>query len=301
MKLRHLEYLRWIIAGGSFEQAAASAGVSQSAITQAMNALQRELGLVLFKREGKRKIPTAEAIAVAEAGYELQRAMEKIDPSGSAASQATELRVGMAPAAGLLYSPAIYDTMRTLAPASALRLDTGNAPGLLARLLQGDLDLVIAPQPRNLRNGRLNQHVMYTSEPFVYCRAGHPLANARTLAEIEGQEWAVAGVPGTPGNVIEEAFRVRKLATPRVAVHCTDYSMLINLVAHSDLMGVVSHPALVREPDSLGLQALSLVEGMPHYSVCLFWTSDAQLCRAPHARDAVLKMLLALGDGRVTA
>lgn len=296
MHLRQLAYLRSIIETGSFEQAGGSVGVSQSAITQSMRALQAELGLPLFRRDGTRNLPTPEAVALARAGEQFQQLVQGLQrraANGRAAGARPAqdlLRVAAAPAAGLLYGPAIHACLRQRFPACLLQLQTDNAPNMLSRLLAGELDLVVGPAPRNLRNPRLRQHVMYTSEPAVFCRIGHPLARARTLADIGDAQWVVAGVPGSPGNVIEEAFRVRRLRPPHVAVHCTDYPMLLRLLGHSDLLGVVSHPALVHAR-GMGVQRLSLVEGLPHYQVCLFWTADAP---GGGARDAVRDMLQAL-------
>lgn len=297
MHLRQLAYLRMIVETGSFEQAGGAAGVSQSAVTQAMRALQAELGLTLFRRDGTRNLPTPEAVTLARAGEQLQQlvlGLQRRAADGQAAGAAPAqdlLRVAVAPAAGLLYGPAMHACLHQQFPTCLLQLQTDNAPNMLWRLLAGELDLVVGPAPRNLRNPRLRQHVMYTSEPGVFCRSGHPLAQARTLADIVDAQWVVAGVPGSPGNVIEEAFRVRRLRPPQVAVHCADYPMLLRLVGHSDLLGVVSHPALVR-PRGMGVQRLALVEGLPHYQVCLFWTADAP---GGGARDAVRDLLQALG------
>src|SRR5690554_6687927 len=57
MHLRQLRYLRLILEHGSFAAAARAAGISQSAISQAMQALEREWGFTLFERHGRRKPP----------------------------------------------------------------------------------------------------------------------------------------------------------------------------------------------------------------------------------------------------
>ena len=51
--------------------------------------------------------------------------------------------------------------------------------------------------------------------------------------------------------------------------------MLVRLVASSDLLGVVSHPALVPDPEKMGIHRLGVSEGLPHYNVCMFWFQDA--------------------------
>ena len=76
---------------------------------------------------------------------------------------------------------------------------------------------------------------------------------------------------GTAGNTIEEAHRVRGWPPPRVLVQCADYSALLNLVAHSELLGTVPHPALLPDPQPAGLVRLPLRDGLPRYEVSAFW------------------------------
>jgi DNA-binding transcriptional LysR family regulator len=76
---------------------------------------------------------------------------------------------------------------------------------------------------------------------------------------------------GTAGNTIEEAHRVRGWPPPRVLAQCADYAALLNLVAHSELLCALPHPALLPEPEAVGLVRLPLREGLPRYEVSAFW------------------------------
>ena len=298
MNTRHLEFLRLVIDCGSFSRAAESAGVSQPAITLAMQALEQKLGFTLFRKQGRRKQPTERAIAFAMASHEVSNAMERLSRVRAAAprgmpGQAT-LRIGAAPAAGLIYGPLIYKTLREHAPRQTLQIVTGSAPELLEKLRLHQLDIAIAPIPRKFPLGQLKRHVMYVGDPVIYARIGHPLAKASTLSQIARAEWVVAGVAGTPGNLIEEAFRVRRWTPPRIAVQCANYTMLLRLVADTDLLGVVSNDALVRDYGHLGIQPMAIREGLPRYDVCLVWSEQAKASGGEgHAR--VIDMLAKQG------
>lgn len=280
MNTRHLGFLRAVIEHGSFARAAEACGVSQPAITLAMQTLEQELGFALFRRQGRRKQPTDRAQAFAKASHEVSNAMKRLSsvraPGPRGAPEQGTLRVGAAPAAGLLYGPLIYNTLRAHAPKQALQIVTGSAPELLEKLQQQQLDLAIAPMPRKFPLNKLKRHVMYVGDPVIYARVGHPLADASTLAEIARAEWVVAGIAGTPGNLIEEAFRVRRWTAPRIAVQCANYTMLLRLVADTDLLGVVSNSALVRDFGHLDIQPLAIREGLPRYDVCLVWSEQAR-------------------------
>jgi DNA-binding transcriptional LysR family regulator len=262
-----------------------------------MRKLEESTRTVLFQREGRTKVATADAHALARASAPVHSAIDRLHAhrilSRGQRRPPRELRVGMGPAAGLLYGAILFEALRAVSPRSILRIVTGPAPGMLEELSAGQLDMVMAPQPRKFHDARLDSHVMYLARPAIYCRNGHPLAGASTLQEITRAKWVVAGSAGTPGNVIEEAFRVRRFVPPRIAAHCADYGMLVRLLAGTDLLGVVSHPALTPDAAGLGLHQLQLRDGLPHYDVRLFWhRSDAAGGHAAVA--AVLPMLLKL-------
>ncbi|MFD0668790.1 LysR family transcriptional regulator [Ramlibacter sp. MAHUQ-53] len=299
MNLGQLSLLRLVVDTGSFTAAARQAGISQPAVSQAMASLARQVGEPLFVRSGRQARPTVRALSLARAAVPMDearaQAVEAVHAAqrGDAGRRRQVLRVGLAPAAGLVYGPTMVEAVHAARPRPLLSISTGPAPGMLAQLLRGELDLVIAPRPRGLQDPRLRHQVMYTSHPTIYAREGNPLARATTLRAIARAEWAVAGSAGTPGNVVEEAFRVRRWRPPRIAVQCADYAMLLKIVSASDLLGVVSHPGLVPAPHRQGLVPVRVTEGLPHYEVCLFWQDEAL-----HPWPAGMgRVLAALGAG----
>ncbi|WP_119157064.1 LysR family transcriptional regulator [Caldimonas tepidiphila] len=296
MYLRHLWYLRLVVEHGSQTAAARAAGVSQSAIAQAMQALERRMECVLFESHGRRKQPTAAAIEAARRADELQRGVQALQGDSGSALQAAgpgpgelRLRVGMAPAAALLYAPAIERHWREVAPQGLLRITGGPALEQLVALERDELDLAIVPRPRGWRGSGLGNRLLHTATPFVVARRGHALARARSLEQITQAGWAVAGRVGTAGHTIEEAYRVRGWPPPRILVQCTDYAALLNLVAHSELLCVLPHAALLHQPEQAGLVQLPLREGLPRYEVCAFWRMPP-----PPMLQALLRTLKAL-------
>ncbi|MEO7953493.1 MAG: LysR family transcriptional regulator [Polaromonas sp.] len=299
MHIRQLQYLQAIIATGSFAAAARNAGVSQPAITLAMQALEREWDVVLFEKVGRQKLPTRGALLAAQRAAELQGRLDGLagpprSPQEEAiARSASVFKAGMAPAAALLYGPTIERVWHAHEPEGMLEIFGASAPELLAALHGNELDLVIAPLPRRYQSVGLNRHPLHTSTPMIYARVDHPLAGATSLTEIARATWAVAGRTGTPGRVIEEAHRVRNLAEPRILVQCADYPALLNLVAHSVLLCVVPHPALMPPNGCTAVRALRIREGLPQYEVCVFWPSGKQGRNAATV-DAVVRALKAL-------
>ena len=293
MNLRQLEYLQLIVEKGSFAAAAQAAGVSQPAVSLAMQALEKEWGLALFEKSGRQKLPTPAAVQAAQRMEELKARIGRIRQLPSepldwpAQAMLPVLQVGMAPAAALLYGPTIVQVCQAREPDRLLRIVSGSAPELLSALYAKEIDLAIVPRPRRWQAGGIQRHTLHVSAPTVYARAGHPLSNAQSLMEIRDASWAVADRAGTAGNVIEEAHRVRDLSPPRILVQCDGYATLLNLIAHSDMLCVIPHLAhlgLHVRPD---VTALNLQEGLPKYEVCMFWASHRTQANASLVRAVV--------------
>jgi DNA-binding transcriptional LysR family regulator len=66
MELHQLRYLRAVIRTGSVTLAAEAEHVAQPSVSKQMRLLERELGVPLFHRVGRRVIPTEAAIELAD-------------------------------------------------------------------------------------------------------------------------------------------------------------------------------------------------------------------------------------------
>ena len=285
MHFRQLWYLQLIIAKGGFAAAAKEAGVSQPAISQAMQALEREWNVPLFEKVGRQKQPTSIALAIAQQAADLHGQLEKLAMPRSAdlALPGRSFRIGMAPAAALLYAARIEQIWRQQEPEGLLQIVSDSAMELLSALQQGEIDLVVAPRPRRFRVESVQELTLHKSMPTIYARKGHPLLAVVSLQDIQQAGWVVSGRGGTPGNVIEEAHRVRHIAPPRILVQCADYTAVLDLVSKSDMLCVVPHPVLIQERYHDILLPLKVREGLPQYEVCLFWSTGA-----PRQKRAVI-------------
>lgn len=287
MYLNHLRFLRLVIDEGTFSRAAVAASVSPSAITQAMQGLESALGFPLFQREGRRKVPTQVALRLArhaqhlELGIEGLRNLARRGGEINLAGQGRPLRVGMSSGAALMYSALIANLwLQEGTRRGALRICGGDPPDLLEALRREELDFVVTPRPRGAILPEVEEVPLFSSLPAIYARAGHPLAEAQTLEQLSKIEWAVVGEKGTPGRMIEEAFRVRKLGPARIRVHCADYAGLIELIAQSDLMAVIPNAAIVSRLPRRLLQRVNVREGLPRYEVCLYVLANRKMPRS---------------------
>ncbi|WP_420227230.1 LysR family transcriptional regulator [Pigmentiphaga litoralis] len=278
--LRPLRYLQLVVAHGSFRAAGLAAGISQPAISQAMQRLEREWCIPLFEKEGRRKRPTAQALRVLDRLAEIGNALESLatQPADDCAERATAtapststLTVGMAPAAAALYGPVIEEIWRSHHPEGKLQVINSHSEDMLAALDRSEIDLVIAPQSSSRPSAGRATQSLHAATPVLCARAGHPLTRATSLAQVVGAGWAVESDDGAGATVIREALRARRLPLPGVRVECSDYPALFDVVARSDLLCVVPHPVLLPCDDPPRIVPLRIQDPLPHYDVSVSW------------------------------
>lgn len=270
MYLRYLQYLDAVVEKGSFALAAKACGVSQPAISHGMKALQAHFAQPLLVREGRRYVATDLARAMAAQALPLAQGVEALPRASVTASDRHRLRVGLTSSAALVCGPLLYACWCLPSARRSLEMATADEGSLLEGLLQQRFDAVIAPKPRKFAHPDVVERPLYELQPQIYARKGHPLARARSLVQLQGAAWACVGpsVSG-PVDVLTEAHRVRRMPAPKMSVRCPDFASLLHLVAQSDLLAVVPHPALLGGASAL-VTPLRLAESLPLYGMWLF-------------------------------
>ncbi|WP_342613517.1 LysR family transcriptional regulator [Burkholderia ambifaria] len=262
MDTRDLEYLLAVERHGSIGKAADALGLSQPALTKAMQRLETQVGVTLFERTASGMTPTpAGARFVARA----QRIALEFD---DAMQEMRAIRGGEQGVVRIGYSPTVPTALvlgacRQLIgerPAAKLRLRCRLARELLDLLAAGELDLVVAPAPTQ-PDATLARVELFSDRLSVLADAAHPLQRKRglTLADLADQEWLLPETTLPVRRQIDDAFHARGLAGPHLRVE-TDFgsTSLLHLLRGTPLLCVGGTEAL----DQLnGLRALDLLPG----------------------------------------
>ncbi|MGS0891988.1 LysR family transcriptional regulator [Burkholderia stagnalis] len=262
MDTRDLEYLLAVERHGSVGKAADALGLSQPALTKAVRRLETQVGVTLFERTANGMTPTpAGARFVARA----QRIALEFD---DAMQEMRAIRGGEQGVVRIGYSPTVPTALvlgacRQLIgerPAAKLRLRSRLARELLDLLAAGELDLVVAPAPQQ-PDATLTRIELFRDRLSVLADEAHPLQRKRglTLADLADQEWLLPETTLPVRRQIDDAFRARGLAGPRLRVE-TDFgsTSLLHLLRGTPLLCVGGTEAL----DQLGgLRALDLLPG----------------------------------------
>jgi len=188
MDLRHLVSFETILREGSFGRAARAQGYSQSTVTLHVQELEKELGVALFHRRGRRTVLSDAGSAlvsrcrpVLEGVDALKRSMEELRTGAGG-----ELRLGaIEPAASRRVMPLVAAFCRER-PGLRLRMEVGGSGTISRQVASGHLDLgLCSPPPAELG---LRFESLFAERMALLVPRRHPLARARRIRarDLEG-------------------------------------------------------------------------------------------------------------------
>lgn len=151
LTIQQLEYLVAVSRADTWADAAASLGVSPSALSQGLAELERRIGVKVFERHGRRRViaPAAqEVLAYAEAVVARTRDLARW-ADHRRAGRLGQVRVGMIDAAAVHHFPDVLGRFRRARPDIDLRLSVAPSGALMTELRRAGLDLVVCVEPRS--------------------------------------------------------------------------------------------------------------------------------------------------------
>jgi DNA-binding transcriptional LysR family regulator len=280
---------------GSVSRAAEALYVSQPAITLQLQALERELGVRLFDRSGRRLIPTHEG----EALYALARPLvEGIDGLEDAfreqlrGDDAGELDVAAGSSTILYLLPAIVEAFRAARPGVRLRLHNVTGASGLDLLRSDAVDLAVGSMldvPTDLTYAPL-----YRFEPMLITPLDHPLARKTELRLEDLSPYGLILPPQrlTTYRLVDLVFQ-RNRVPYTVALEVGGWEVIKQYVAMGLGISIVTAICLT-DADRARLAARSLGKYFPSRTYGVVMRKGKQL--SPQARAFVELVRPATGD-----
>lgn len=265
LEVRQMRHAIALAEHGSFARAAPAVGLSQSALSRSIKAVEREVGSQLFVR-------TASGVEVTDSGYlviarirQIVELSEDLDREllGERALQGAHLNIGGGP----------YPTQTILA--DALARFVADYPRVIVRAMMREWDEML----RRLRAREVEFFVSEIStfgaesdlelEPldphptFITARRGHPLASRAPISFADGLAYPYVSLTRIPPRVLEPIRRLlRRLPDPlsanRVfpALECNALEAIKRIVLGSDALMVVPLASVKDELESGALVVL---------------------------------------------
>jgi len=233
LDLRRLRLLRELHARGTIAAVADALSYSPSTVSHQLAELQREAGVLLFERDGRRlRLTEAAHVLVRHADALLTR-MERAEAEMAAVAGVVAGTVRLAAfqtAAISLVAPALAD-LASRHPELRLEVTVAEPDEAFDALLRRECDLAVCDEYGDQRRGRprgLTFEELYAERVRLVLPRGHPATHLRELA---GAAW-VGGHPGTSHErLLVQACTTVGGFTPDIRHRATDLLVLLALVA----------------------------------------------------------------------
>jgi LysR family transcriptional regulator, regulator of abg operon len=270
MKLNALQHLVTVVERGSIRAASRHLGVAQPVITRSIQELERELQVVLFER-GKKGVTLTPLGAVflrrvTMATGELRRAQDELDQLRGEARGSLVLGLSMVTQITLL--PEAMRRFRIRYPDVTLNVIDSVFPGIEASLKDGSTDFYMGPVMDDVP-AELEVEKVLDTRRVIFCRKGHPLANARSLNELVRAEWITSSVTAKAEDEIGPIFKQHGLPKPRLVMQAHSGLTYMLALANSDFLIMLPH-RWTQFPlwDQL-FQTITIREELPTRPICI--------------------------------
>jgi DNA-binding transcriptional LysR family regulator len=203
MDLKRLSHIVAVAKARNFARAAEQVHLSQPALTRSVQAAEAELGLRLFDR-GSQVTPTAAGAFVLERARQLlfeAASLERdVDLFRRHEMGDTAFGAGSFPA-GTFLAPLLAELRRDFTGVN-LRVEVSNCSLLLKRLLEEDIEFIVADTEELPHDRRLVIEALRREPAAFYVRKAHPLGSRRHLSLA--QVWAYGVASGRlPASAVE--------------------------------------------------------------------------------------------------
>lgn len=272
----------------SVSRAAHEIGMSQPAVSRALNILRQMLKDELFVRSPGGMLPTAQARDLAPSIREVLARLQAIfEPANFAPASSTRtFRLAVSDHCSALVLPALAERVRHEAPSIKLRIRPRRHATVAGELDMGEIDIALGiaiDLP-----SRISQLTLFT-EPYVcVMRPGHPLARQRLSYEdyLGAQHLAVTHM-GEPIQALDVQLRTK--GTKRwVAMTINQALLAPEILQQSDLI-LTTHLHMVRRLPAFAALHLAplpmVIEPLP---VRIWWHRD----QTKHPAHAWLRRMI---------
>lgn len=276
MRLNQLTHFLAVVDGGSIREAARRLQMSQPALTKSIKGLEAELKVELMKRGTRGIVPTPVGNAFASRARavhaELRRAREEIDElSGQGAGR---VAFGIGQASAMLVLPLAVQHFRALWPRAEIRIVEGLPEALLPQVRDESLDFAVGARVDKLESSIAFKPLLRTAR-VVVARKGHPLAGARSLAELRQAEW------------IDVPPLYRAGAAPLKVIRCESYQTAAALIAKTDLLALMSRRQLAEPFAARYLTMIPVKEPLPGFTVGMYVRAGTPMAPAADAMASI--------------
>jgi DNA-binding transcriptional LysR family regulator len=297
MELRHLRTIVAVAQHRSLTKAGEELYLTQSAISQQIRRLEKELGIEVFRRTSRSVELTTEGKVIL--GY-AQRVLSEVDGMHSELEEITGLLRGQLRIGGV-YPTGPYDLFGMLAefrsahPGVAVHMIEDTQDGVLAALRADELDCAFTALDPDALGDEFAATLIWEEEIVVALPHGHPLcARPRiTLQELAAEDLIAYRDNSALRRRLERTMADLRLE-PRNAFVCTEMAAVRGLASKG--LGVAVIPRSAAEDPGPPIELRPIGPEPLTWPIALVWRAAR---RQSPAGKAFLKVALASAEPAV--
>lgn len=271
MRLNPLRIFLAIVDTGSQRAASRVLGLTQPAVTKALQRLEAELDVRLFERSVHGAVLTEYGQALlAHARLidsELKTSIEALDQIKGARKGSISVALSHLP--GTLLLPVVLKTFRQKWPDISLRIAASAYPFLLPQVREGSLDFAIAPAPQSEWPEDLVREPLMATTLSPVVRRGHPLATESRLKNLSGAEWVLPTQESASAQALFTAAKHLDMPRPHCQLTCETFTAMIMTVASSDLIGLIPSEMVKSIATLAGVVEVPITDRLESADLCL--------------------------------
>nr|WP_283811236.1 LysR family transcriptional regulator [Bradyrhizobium uaiense] len=265
--LRQIQMVRALAEHRHFTRAANVLGVTQSALTKSVQALEDELGVRLFDRGAGTLEPTMFGAIVLAQGRTVVQGMSElvreIDLARGLETGGITVSASVFPAE--LWAPQALGRLAGAHPKLKCVLRTLDGKRAVDDVSEGISDIAIADAAEAEGRDNLDSEILATTPMSLFCRSTHPLARRRGVKPEDFIGYPFAGPPLSRALARRNLGKFGKIALsvspdqelmPRVSVG--SFSAMVQAVLHSDAVGWAPDALLARHTKDSGFTVLRI-------------------------------------------
>ncbi|NJC23954.1 DNA-binding transcriptional LysR family regulator [Arthrobacter pigmenti] len=256
-----LTILRSVIAAGSVHAAARSLHLAPATVSQHLQGLARQTGLVLFEKSGRGIEPTPAARHLADASEDALVSLEQLGRTVTDLREGRAERIAIACFASVAqaWMPHVVRALHAASPGVVVEMSSNELNPAGGRQ-RSDVDVRNeAVAGTGIQQEGYRRHVLAEEEFCVVLPADHPLASgsAVTLSELSDQPWIDHDMhDGPTGQIIARACQSAGFI-PRYVARLDDHHAAISLAAAGLGITVLPRMAIVGLSEGLVVRPLA--------------------------------------------
>ncbi len=243
MKLHHLRDFLAIVEKESISAAAKYLGIAQPSLSRSIRELEKELGVPLFERHARGAALTPMGIVFARRARMAVRELEKgRDEIGQMQGEVQgDVAVCISGVSHLTLLGEALSPFQARYPLVRLNLIEGVYPQVESRLREGSIDAYVGPVPDELSiPPDLRVEKLFKPSRVVLARKGHPLAGAKSLAELIDANWVTTSITDKAELEFGALFEAQGLPPPRLSMRVGSGLTLITTLISGDALVISS-------------------------------------------------------------